>query len=51
MTGDTAVLAGASVEALVDGWFTAATRAVDMIMPKRPLLRRARAAPWFNQEL
>ena len=30
-------LAGATVEALIDGWFTTATRAVDMIAPKHAL--------------
>ena len=47
----TADLVGAPVEALVDGWFTATTRAVDTITPKCPLQRRARPAPWFNQDL
>ena len=51
MRGVTADLADAPVEALVDSWFTAATRAVDMIAPKRPLQRRARPAPWFNRDL
>ena len=51
MRGVTVDLAGAPVEALVDGWFTAATRAADTIAPKRPLRRRARPAPWFNQDL
>ena len=51
MRGIMADLAGAPVKALVDGWFTAATRAIDTIMPKRPLQCRARPAPWFNQDL
>ena len=47
MRGVSADLAGA----LVDGWFTAATRTVDTIAPKRPLQRRAWPALWFNQDL
>ena len=51
MRGVMVDLAGAPVEALVDSWSTAATRAVDTIVPKRPLLCRAQPAPWFNQDL
>ena len=51
MRGVTADLASAPVDALVDSWTMAAIRAVDMITPKRPLCRRIRPAPWFNQEL
>ncbi|XP_078233414.1 uncharacterized protein LOC144583475 [Pogona vitticeps] len=51
MRGVSADLAGAPVEALVDSWSSAATRAIDTIAPKRPLLLRARPEPWFNQAL
>uniref|UniRef100_A0ABM5FRX5 Endophilin-A1 isoform X1 n=1 Tax=Pogona vitticeps TaxID=103695 RepID=A0ABM5FRX5_9SAUR len=51
MRGVTADLADAPVEALVDTWSIAATRAIDMIAPKHPLQRRARPVPWFNQVL
>ena len=37
MRGIPAELSGAPVEALVDGWFAAITRAIDTIAPKRPL--------------
>ena len=43
--------AGAPVETLVDLWNAEMTRAVDMIAPERPLLSRARTAPWFTPEL
>ena len=51
MRGVMADLAGAPVEAMVDSWFAAMARAVDTIAPQRPLQRRARLAPWFNQDL
>ena len=47
----TADLAGTPVEALVDGWFTAAARAVEMIAPKRSLRCRDCLAPWFDHDL
>ena len=51
MRGVTADLASAPVNALVDSWSTAATRAIDRIVPKRLLHHRTRPAPCFNQEL
>ena len=51
MCGILTDLAGAPVEALVDGWYATAGRAVDMIAPKHPLHHRAQPVPWFNQHL
>ena len=48
MWGILADLVGAPVNALVDGWYTAATKAVDMIATKRPLCRRAWPPPGFT---
>ncbi|XP_061465819.1 uncharacterized protein LOC133376896 [Rhineura floridana] len=43
--------AGAPVETLVELWNTEMIQAVDMIAPQRPLLCRARTAPWYTPEL
>ena len=51
MCGILKELADTPVKALVNGWYAATARAVDMIAPKCPLYRRARPAPWFNQQL
>ena len=51
MRGIPVALPGAPVEALVDGCFSAATRAVDTIAPKHPLRSRARPGPWYTQDL
>ncbi|KAF7236067.1 hypothetical protein EYD10_17133 [Varanus komodoensis] len=43
---------GAPVEALVELWNGEMTRAIDMIIPKRPLpLGRAHSSPWHTPEL
>ena len=51
MRGIPVVLSGAPVEALVDGWFSAATRAIDTIAPKHPLRSRVQPGSWYSQEL
>ena len=51
MQGISADLVGTLVEALVDEWYVAATRAADMIAPNHPLHSRPLPAAWYNQQL
>lgn len=44
-------LVSAPINALVEGWYAAATRVVDMITPECLLHFQAHSASWYNQQL